>query len=584
MNDVADTKAAVGSHSGTNVKDTIESILIAFILAFIFRAFIVEAFVIPTGSMATTLLGAHLRYTCPDCGWTFTVNYSGDQVDGDIQIPAYARVELRDRRGNRTGQALDQVFAVHCPNCGYRIPRRDDSNPDNDATAPPVHFGDRILVLKYLYLLREPSRWDVVVFKSPDSERRDYSQNYIKRLIGKPGESIVLLDGDVYVGDSNATTPDQFKIARKPRVVQEALWRIVYDHDFQPPPKGLPRDVTNASNQIVRVEPPFRVPWKQTVGAGWAAAEDNPRVFVFDNHTGAGTLEFDPDANPTKHALTDWLSYDVTVNQTSGHGAAARPPFDLFDRGGYVPGHHPLHHVSDIKLQFFHERISGDGPLQLLLTRRQHRFTVELAPEDGRVRARLLHALGDAAPTEVAGATAPSGKAPLHVELVHADYRLTLRLDGSEVLSFEYDPQPAELVADDIAGRLPPKPRIAITASGQTARLSHLSLWRDVYYSSRGENLSFVRRASPKDFPDNVVRLNNAEFFVLGDNPLISGDARSWTNGVSLPRENLFVEPGRVPERFLLGKAFFVYWPAGFRPFAGAPGFVPNFGNMRFIH
>ena len=45
-------RAAEGS-----VRETIESIIIAFVLAFVFRAFVVEAFVIPTGSMAPTLLG-----------------------------------------------------------------------------------------------------------------------------------------------------------------------------------------------------------------------------------------------------------------------------------------------------------------------------------------------------------------------------------------------------------------------------------------------------------------------------------------------------------------------------------------------
>ena len=43
--------------SDGSVKETIESILVAFILAFIFRAFVVEAFVIPTGSMGPTLMG-----------------------------------------------------------------------------------------------------------------------------------------------------------------------------------------------------------------------------------------------------------------------------------------------------------------------------------------------------------------------------------------------------------------------------------------------------------------------------------------------------------------------------------------------
>ena len=46
------------------VKETLESIVVAFILAFVFRAFIVEAFIIPTGSMAVTLYGKQLTKTC----------------------------------------------------------------------------------------------------------------------------------------------------------------------------------------------------------------------------------------------------------------------------------------------------------------------------------------------------------------------------------------------------------------------------------------------------------------------------------------------------------------------------------------
>ena len=38
------------------------------------------------------------------------------------------------------------------------------------------------------------------------------------------------------------------------------------------------------------------------------------------------------------------------------------------------------------------------------------------------------------------------------------------------------------------------------------------------------------------------------------------------------------------PARFMLGKAFFVYWPAGYRPMESLPALSPNFGDMRFIH
>src|SRR5580704_16445116 len=105
----------------SNIKETIESILIAFILAFIFRAFVVEAFVIPTGSMAPTLLGAHMRFTCPDCGYRFDVNCPTKGKDDDLTVPRFARVES----GNQ--DPIDRVFPLYCPNCGYKIPR---NNPE----------------------------------------------------------------------------------------------------------------------------------------------------------------------------------------------------------------------------------------------------------------------------------------------------------------------------------------------------------------------------------------------------------------------------------------------------------------------
>src|SRR3954449_6328259 len=77
-----------------SVKETIESILVAFILAFVFRAFIVEAFVIPTGSMAPTLMGAHMRFHCKDCGYRWDVNFSSGRGGDDINIPTnYLRVD-----------------------------------------------------------------------------------------------------------------------------------------------------------------------------------------------------------------------------------------------------------------------------------------------------------------------------------------------------------------------------------------------------------------------------------------------------------------------------------------------------------
>jgi hypothetical protein len=42
---------------------------------------------------------------------------------------------------------------------------------------------------------------------------------------------------------------------------------------------------------------------------------------------------------------------------------------------------------------------------------------------------------------------------------------------------------------------------------------------------------------------------------------------------------------GTVPGDQLIGNAFFVYWPSGYRPaWAAGIGLIPNFGQMRWIH
>ena len=41
--------------------DTMQGLLVAFVVAMIFRGFVLEGFFIPTGSMAPTLRGQHVR-------------------------------------------------------------------------------------------------------------------------------------------------------------------------------------------------------------------------------------------------------------------------------------------------------------------------------------------------------------------------------------------------------------------------------------------------------------------------------------------------------------------------------------------
>ena len=58
------------------MRETIEAVAIAFILAFVFKTFEAEAFVIPTGSMAPTLYGRHKEVTCSGCNMPYTIGAS----------------------------------------------------------------------------------------------------------------------------------------------------------------------------------------------------------------------------------------------------------------------------------------------------------------------------------------------------------------------------------------------------------------------------------------------------------------------------------------------------------------------------
>jgi signal peptidase I len=215
-------------------RETVESLVICLILALMFRAFIAEAFVIPTGSMAPLLMGEHKDIFCSQCQMRY-------QVGASIE--------------SRWGET---VVGGICPNCHYVEPF------DLRATRGHQTFnGDRILVSKFSYSIEEPKRWDVAVFKYPGNPK----QNYIKRIVGLPGETLMIHHGDVYArpllksveteappgessppttqtstdaaaatsADSPETVADRkFRMLRKPPAKLLAMAHAVYDSNYEP--------------------------------------------------------------------------------------------------------------------------------------------------------------------------------------------------------------------------------------------------------------------------------------------------------------------------------------------------------------
>ena len=552
----------VASGGGGGVKETIESILVAFILAFVFRAFVVEAFVIPTGSMATTLLGAHTRYQCPDCGYRFDLNYSSLTAgeDEDINVPSNA------------GPITTPIF---CPNCGFQVPPEQTKNP-------AIAYGDRILVLKYLYLLQHPKRWDVVVFKAPEQP----NQNYIKRLIGLPGEAIMVLDGDIYIRAPGDPDAKHFVVQPKPPAAQRALWRLVYDNDFHP--QGI-HDVNGEVDAQARGAFPWVQPWRLTYGAGCKQDAAHGRTFTFEDPNDAAKLTYDAAANPATQGPSDYLVanqnthrpvYEPQVVNGRQVQVAVEGPLWIPERS---PGNGSAEDtpVSDLDVRLTYRRTAGDGPFQVALTKRGHTFTAELTP----TTATLYHDVDGRRSVVGTPMKLSAGGRPVRVELSNADYRATLRVNDAVVAQTtpaDYAPALPTLLQEYENHIAPPPPTVTMTADHQRSAVSHLSLWRDVYYYNYNP-ISNITWATPRNFPSGAQQLRSDEYFTMGDNSQLSYDARCWGKGIDLPGEGLKVDPGRVPGRFLLGKAFYVYWPAGYKATDWLPSFVPNFAGMRLI-
>lgn len=74
---------------------------------------------------------------------------------------------------------------------------------DGDSMEPSMHNGQYVLVSKLSYRFGEPRRGDVIVFRFPNNPDRDF----IKRIIGLPGDRVEIVDGTVRVNGVEIAEP-----------------------------------------------------------------------------------------------------------------------------------------------------------------------------------------------------------------------------------------------------------------------------------------------------------------------------------------------------------------------------------------
>jgi signal peptidase I len=547
-------------------RETAESIIVAFILAFVFRAFVVEAFVIPTGSMAPTLYGKHGTLACQDCGWENAYGLT-DQSSRPARFGPGSQVRCQNCNHVNTNLAI---------NDGASATRGGRASQSGNAES-----GDRILVFKWPLDLGfdalSAHRWDVTVFKNPARA----SENFIKRLVGLPDEILEIIDGDVYTvprSDLSASAIEtldrlrriKFKfrsglpvplaesaffrrplpedlmrelstkltIARKTDEAQSALWINVYDHDY----------------------PPYELD------------DDQPRWMPIDANSG-------------------WTSTGRELRFTGGSGSIFFAGKPIADHNAYNIGIGPRswHEVSDVRLEAVVIAGEGDGYVEFEISKRNDTFSARFW-RDGRVE--LLRSRSDTPEVQlVDDALIPrmTFNRPVEIAFENVDYRVSVYVDGARILGTtreQYAPDIPRLRSSVPARTQYPR----FNASDLSVRLLHVTLLRDVFYTSPSLQRSAISAWADAGWgtTNHPILIRDDEYFMLGDNSPASKDSRLWDVPGShlLDRGDAF-QLGTVPKDQLVGRAFFVYWPSGLRPewmpVLSEFGVIPNVGRMRWI-
>ena len=535
-------------------RETVESVVVAFVLALLFRSFEAEALVIPTGSMAPTLMGRHRDLVCETCGEDYRIGCSKELNEPTCTLEP--RAFVRQSR---------------CPNCGA-VARLTDAAGRYLHDYPPF-TGDRIIVEKLAYDFVEPARWDVVVFKYPEDAR----VNYIKRLIGLPGETVTIAGGDIWT-DRGTADP---VIARKPPSRLLAMLQCVHDSRHRP---------------AAKLTENWPAAWSDWSGnppdsPGWTTADEGRSYAIRDQgNQAAATIRWrhclprdwnpaEAPAHPVEPALVgDFQPY----NQDPEYVALHRAP----GLGVLLDG---AHWVGDLAVECHLESRAAGGTVVLDLVEAgvRHECAIDLTTG----QAAFVRG-GEPLATADCGVR---GKGRWHVLFANVDDELSLFVNGRRIAtdaattwvrSIDEAAASRPVVRGAAVGSEEPDDLapVGITARGAEVSVADLRVLRDVYYVASGTQAALIGRA-PEE-PAISFPLGEDQFFMLGDNSSASKDGRAC----GTPEEPIH----HVDRRLMIGRALVVFWPHAVptpwnAKVAERCGWelrlpcLPNFARMRFV-
>lgn len=81
--------------------------------------------------------------------------------------------------------------------------------------------GDRVIGSRLSYRFGEPERGDIAIFIYPDDEARGIKTYYVKRIIGMPGDTIDIINGQLYLNGSD--TPLDEPYIREAMIPEEPM-------------------------------------------------------------------------------------------------------------------------------------------------------------------------------------------------------------------------------------------------------------------------------------------------------------------------------------------------------------------------
>lgn len=561
----------------SGLSETIQSLLVAFVIAMTARGFVLEGFVIPTGSMAPTLMGSHMRWSSPQTGWSYA-------IDGRGYMESWGRAAkiLRDAERSITGttdperrkriraEALRTALIARWDPMFGLVKPVERSLPN--AQQPRLLAGDRVIVLKTLYPFFSPDRYDVVVFKNPTDPVGD-TQNFIKRLVGLPEEQLAIVDGDIFTAPLDAS-PESLQPARKPEFVQRAVWQPVYNSSFQP--IALSK-------------------WEEAQRFDWWGAPFEP----VDSKE-SWTIGADRAWSTTSTSATSlaWNNRDWPISDFNAYNMypALNPSTPPFSARSYA--------MSDIRVRGSIELGDAESFRSTTLQMNARGVQYEWVVSGTEVTLRMNRLVDG---EEIASETAPlsiSGNV-FEVDFWHVDQQMWLFIDGQLVLQLPFDgwtPEerfqasfPGTSVEAYLGAPSVPRPEPAqlfwhFDAGPLTLR--NVQLDRDLYYRPKRldsfnqyeqNGRIIIGNGFGTDFL-KPSRIEADQFVLFGDNSEASRDGRIWGRPHPLAAEYAGDDsPFVVHRKLLVGKAFSVYWPALLPRSEGGKQIVPNFGRVRFI-